>query len=69
MTSPTPVETSNLDRFLAKVCVCCPVCRQARRKQTGAAFRLVKSVEAKVCPFCRAYKRVYGRDPHEAENQ
>ena len=65
MTPLNPVETSKLDRFLAQVCVACPVCRQARRKQRGAAFRLVKSVEGKVCPFCQAYERVHGKKAHE----
>ena len=57
---------SPLDAALARVCVNCPVCRTARRKQRGWAFRLVRQVETKVCPFCRAYERVYGRKAHEA---
>jgi uncharacterized protein CbrC (UPF0167 family) len=57
---PTP-----LDRVLAQVCVHCPGCRRARKKQTGAAFWLVSKVEGGVCPFCRAYERVYGRKAHE----
>lgn len=44
----------------------CPVCRCARRKQSGLAFQLVKQVETKVCPFCRAYARVYGQKSHVA---
>jgi len=43
----------------------CRVCAHARRKQKGLAFRLVKSVEESLCPFCRAYERVYGRKAHE----
>jgi len=61
MTSRHP---SSLDKFLARVCVNCPVCRHARRRQAGPAFRLVKQVETKVCPFCRAYERVYGKKAH-----
>jgi hypothetical protein len=53
---------------LAGFCVNCPVCRRARRQQGGAAFQLVKQVETKVCPFCRAYERVYGRKAHIAAN-
>lgn len=64
MSTPPP---SPLDLALAKVCVNCPVCRRARRQQRGAAFQLVKQVETKVCPFCRAYERVYGRKSHEPE--
>lgn len=61
--SPKP---TTLDKILAGVCMNCPVCRRARRQQGGAAFQVVKRVEAKVCPFCRAYERVHGRKSHEA---
>jgi hypothetical protein len=57
---------SSLDKALARVCVNCPVCRRARRHQKGLAFQLVMRVETKVCPFCRAYERVYGRKAHVA---
>ena len=57
---------SSFDKALARVCVNCTVCRRARRWQRGAAFWLVKHVEAKLCPFCRAYERVYGRKSHVA---
>jgi hypothetical protein len=43
----------------------CPVCRGARCRRRGAAFWLVKKIEARLCPFCRAYERVYGRKAHE----
>jgi hypothetical protein len=56
---------SSLDKTLAKVCANCPVCRRARREQRGAAFWLVKQVEAKLCPFCRAYEWVHGRPAHQ----
>lgn len=59
---------SSLDEILAKVCVNCPVCRRARREQRGLAFQLVKRVETKVCPFCRAYERVYGCKAHAARS-
>jgi hypothetical protein len=49
---------------LAKVCANCPVCRRARKQQGDAAFWLVSHVERRVCPFCRAYERVYGRPAH-----
>ncbi|HOW67208.1 MAG TPA: hypothetical protein P5186_25815 [Candidatus Paceibacterota bacterium] len=61
----TPHPASKLDLALAKVCQNCPVCRRARSQQSGAAFRLVQSVENRLCPFCRAYERVYGRKAHE----
>ena len=53
------------DRKLAQVCVKCPVCTHARRKQRGVAFWLVTNVDSKVCPFCKAYERVHGRKAHE----
>jgi len=51
--------------MLARVCLNCPVCRRARQRQTSLAFRLVNQVERHLCPFCRAYERVYGRKAHE----
>lgn len=54
-----------LDRVLAKVCLNCPVCRHARRSQRGAAFQVVRKIEGRICPFCRAYGRVFGRKAHE----
>jgi hypothetical protein len=58
-------NSSALDRALANVCRNCPVCRRARKRQSGAAFWLVRRVEGRVCPFCRAYERVHGRKAHE----
>jgi uncharacterized protein CbrC (UPF0167 family) len=52
------------DRFLAKFCVNCTVCKHARKKQQGAAFWFVSKIEGNLCPFCRAYERVYGRKAH-----
>ena len=50
---------------MAQRCVTCPVCRRARAKQRGMAFLFVKLIEGRVCPYCRAYQRVYGRKAHE----
>lgn len=58
-------NVSKFDLLLAAVCRNCPVCRRARSKQKGAAFWLVQRVEKRVCPFCRAYERVYGRPAHQ----
>ncbi len=58
-------KPSQLDKILAGVCANCPVCRRARQRQSGAAFWLVKRVESKSCPFCRAYERAHGRKAHE----
>ena len=58
-------HASSFDKAQAQVCVSCPVCRRARRRQRGFAFGLVKRVEARLCPFCRAYARVHRRPAHE----
>jgi len=61
----TPRNISKLDRALASVCRNCPACRRARQRQSGLAFWLVNQVERRLCPFCRAYERIYGRKAHE----
>jgi uncharacterized protein CbrC (UPF0167 family) len=60
-----PVESTERDRRMAQQCLECVVCRRAREKQRGFAFWLVKVVEGGICPYCRAYERVYGRRAHE----
>jgi hypothetical protein len=59
------VSPSKLDRLLSSVSEHCPVCNLARKRQAGPAFWLVKRVESRFCPFCRAYERVFGRKSHE----
>jgi len=54
------------DRKKAKLCLACPVCRRARKRQKGFAFWLVRSIEEDLCPFCRAYERVYGKKAHQS---
>ena len=53
------------NQAFAKVCMNCPVCRRARRKQRGIAYELVRGVEGILCPFGRSYERVHNRKPHE----
>ncbi len=53
------------DRAKALVCMTCRACVRARKKQKGLAFWFVKQVESKICPYCMAYERVYGRKAHE----
>jgi uncharacterized protein CbrC (UPF0167 family) len=60
------LHITRLDRALANLCRNCPVCQRARRYQRGLAFWLVTKVETKLCPFCRAYKRVYQRSSSAA---
>jgi pyruvate formate-lyase activating enzyme-like uncharacterized protein len=63
----THKKTTSQDRWMAAVCLKgCPMCKHARRKQGGLAFWFVRNIENRVCPFCRAYERVYGRKAHES---
>lgn len=57
------------DRFLARLCERCPVCRRARAKPDGLCNRIVRGVEEKICPACRAYERVHGRKAHEGRKE
>jgi hypothetical protein len=61
----TPLKITSADRRKAQVCIHCPVCRHARRRQKGLAFEFVRRMEGRICPFCRAYEKVYGRKPHQ----
>jgi hypothetical protein len=65
MNSATVTEK---DRQMAQKCVECPVCTRARKKQKGFAFWFVKSIEGGMCPYCKAYEKVYGKKAHEAFN-
>jgi hypothetical protein len=53
------------DRAKAQKCVECPVCRRARIKQKGFSYWFVKVFEGGLCPYCKAYEKVYGRKAHE----
>jgi len=60
-------EITEKERWMAKKCEECMVCRRAREKQKGFAFWFVKTIEGGICPFCRAYEKVHGRKAHEPE--
>jgi hypothetical protein len=56
-----PAEALDDPRIMARAKFCkdtCPICRYARKKGHGLLFQLVK-LERKLCPFCRAYEKVY----------
>lgn len=57
-------EIKDKDRKMAEACVRCTLCRHARKTQRGFGFWVVKRVENNMCPFCKAYERVYGRKAH-----
>ena len=53
------------DRAMAQKCLGCPVCRKARKNQRGWIFWFVKMIEGGLCPYCKAYEKVYARKAHE----
>ena len=53
------------DRKMAQQCLECKVCDHARRMQRGMIFLFVRLIEGGICPFCKAYEKVYGRKAHE----
>lgn len=56
----------NWERRLAALCASCPVCSQARSTPHGVCYWIVRGVEGKVCPACRAYERTTGRKAHDS---
>ena len=58
-------QITDMDRKMAEACRHCTVCRRARKTQCGFSFWVVQRVENRLCPFCKAYERVYGRKAHE----
>jgi ferredoxin-like protein FixX len=58
-------KIAEMDRKLAKICLICPVCNHARKKQEGLAFKFVQNIEGNLCPFCKAYERVYAKKAHQ----
>ena len=47
-----------MQTLLAKVCQVCPLCIARRKWPASLYSRFMRAVE-KVCPFCRAYDRLY----------
>ncbi len=60
------MNVSEKDRQMASRCAACPLCKRARKKQSGLAFWFVKHIEGGMCPYCQAYERVYGKKAHES---
>ena len=58
-------DITEKDRKLAQMCLQCPVCKHARKKQKGLIFWFVKKLESGICPSCKAYEKVYGKKAHE----
>ena len=49
----------------AEECLECLLCSRARKKQKGITYWFVKNVEVKICPYCKAYEKVYVRKAYE----
>ncbi len=61
----TKAEITEKDRERARNCLECPVCNYARKKQKGIVFWFIKTVESRICPYGKAYEKVYSRKSHE----
>lgn len=59
------MEITEKDKKMAQQCLTCGVCKYARKKQRGLIFWFVKKIEGGVCPFCKAYEKVYCKKAHE----
>jgi len=58
-------EITEKDREMAKRCLECPLCARARKAQRGIIYWFVTRIESGLCPYCKAYEKVYGRKAHE----
>ena len=58
-------EITEKDKKMAEQCMKCVACSQARINQKGFFFWFVKTIEKWLCPYCKAYEKVYGRKAHE----
>jgi len=58
-------EVTEKDKQMAQKCLDCKVCFYARKKQKGLIFWFVKVMEGSICPYCKAYERVYNKKAHE----
>jgi len=59
------VQITEKDKKMAQICFKCILCSHARKKQRGLAFWFVRKIEGRICPYCKAYEKVYGRKAHE----
>ena len=58
-------DITEKDRKNAEICLNCPICNRARKKQRGLVYLFVKYVEGGFCPKCAAFEKVYGHKAHE----
>lgn len=57
-------EVTERQKWMAQKCIDCKLCSHARKKQKGFLYQLVK-IESRICPFCKAYEKVYGVKAYE----
>lgn len=51
-------------KWMAAVCQNCVICKHARKTQKGIAYNIAK-LDAKICPFCKAYEKLNGKKSYE----
>lgn len=61
-------DKKKIQEWMAQRCVDCAVCKYARRKQKGFIYQFVK-FESRICPFCWAYEKIYGKKAYEPREQ
>jgi hypothetical protein len=59
-------DITERDRRWAQRCIDCVLCKRARVRQRGFSYWFVKCIDSRICPFCKAYEKVYGRKAHES---
>ena len=67
---PEQQSITDKDRERAEFCATkCGGCKKARERQKGFVYWFVKFLEGGLCPYCKAYEKVYGRKAHEPVEQ
>mgnify|MGYP005835681651 CR=1 FL=1 len=68
---PVPAQVDEKTRKRAEMCMNkCTVCKLGREKGSGFFHWMVKmEAKLKLCPWCRAYEKVYGVPAYEKPPQ
>jgi hypothetical protein len=56
------MSENRLTVILARFCMVCPICKNARKHPHGICNWFKKKVENRICPFCRAYNKLVSKD-------
>ena len=54
------------DRAMAQRCIECGLCQKMRVNPKGFVFRLINKIKGSLCPYCKAYEKVYGHKVRES---